>query len=120
MIPIFVEGTMNVFKHYGVIPGAIGRTAVDANVYIGKSAGSRADHPRWLHRIAGQAEGQGHAGTSWPFSATLSAKWLPSTPARSTALSAACAPTPMSEPGNVLFFILADAAPVTGSAPYSE
>ena len=38
MIPIFVEGTMNVFKHYGVIPGTIGRTAVDANVYIGKSA----------------------------------------------------------------------------------
>ena len=38
MIPIFVEGTMNVFKHYGVVPGAIGRTAVDANVYIGKSA----------------------------------------------------------------------------------
>jgi hypothetical protein len=25
-----------------------------------------------------------------------------------------------SEPGNVLFFILADAAPVTGVAPYSE
>ena len=38
MIPIFVEGTMNVFKHYGVVPGAIGRTAVDANVYIGKNA----------------------------------------------------------------------------------
>ena len=38
MIPLFIEGTMNVFKHYGVIPGVIGRTAVDANVYIGKSA----------------------------------------------------------------------------------
>ena len=38
LIPIFVEGTMNVFKHYGVMPGVIGRTAVDANVYIGKSA----------------------------------------------------------------------------------
>ena len=25
-----------------------------------------------------------------------------------------------SEPGNVLFFILADAAPVSGAAPYSE
>ncbi|MEI6031046.1 MAG: succinylglutamate desuccinylase/aspartoacylase family protein [Synechococcaceae cyanobacterium ELA739] len=38
MIRIFVEGTLNVFKHYGLIPGAIGRTALDSKVYIGKNA----------------------------------------------------------------------------------
>jgi predicted deacylase len=34
----FVEGTTNVLKSYGVIPGTIGRTAGDVGVYIGKYA----------------------------------------------------------------------------------
>lgn len=38
MIALFVEGTLNVLRHYGVIPGPIGRTASDAGVYIGDSA----------------------------------------------------------------------------------
>ena len=37
-IPAFVEGTMNCLKHYGIVPGAIGRTAADAGVVIGNSA----------------------------------------------------------------------------------
>jgi uncharacterized protein len=38
MVQQFVEGTMNVLKHYGVVPGPIGRTAADVNVFIGNSA----------------------------------------------------------------------------------
>lgn len=38
MIALFVEGTMNVLKHYGVIGGSIGRTATDAGAFIGNSA----------------------------------------------------------------------------------
>jgi predicted deacylase len=38
MIPLFVDGTMNVLKHYGVVPGPIGRTAADAGVFIGDGA----------------------------------------------------------------------------------
>jgi predicted deacylase len=34
----FVEGTMNVLKHYAVLPGPIGRTAADVNVFIGNTA----------------------------------------------------------------------------------
>lgn len=34
----FVEGTLNVLKHYGVVPGPIGRTAADVNIFIGDSA----------------------------------------------------------------------------------
>jgi uncharacterized protein len=37
MIPLFVEGTMNVLKHHGIIAGAMGRTAKDANVFIANS-----------------------------------------------------------------------------------
>jgi predicted deacylase len=35
MIPAFVEGTMNVLKHHGILPGAIGRTSKDTAVFVG-------------------------------------------------------------------------------------
>lgn len=38
MIALFVEGTLNVLKHYGVIGGSIGRTAADAGMFIGNGA----------------------------------------------------------------------------------
>jgi predicted deacylase len=34
MIALFVEGTMNVIKHHGIVAGPIGRTAKDTNVYV--------------------------------------------------------------------------------------
>ncbi|MGK6317104.1 M14 family metallopeptidase [Neorhizobium sp. DT-125] len=34
MIDLFVEGTMNVIKHHGILPGQIGRTGRDSNVFI--------------------------------------------------------------------------------------
>jgi predicted deacylase len=37
MIPLFVEGTMNVLKHHGIIAGAMGRTGKDSNIFIGNS-----------------------------------------------------------------------------------
>ena len=38
MIPLFVEGTMNVLKHHGVIAGAIGRTGRDTEIFVGNRA----------------------------------------------------------------------------------
>jgi predicted deacylase len=35
MIALFVEGTMNVLKHYGIVPGSMGRTGKDVKVFIG-------------------------------------------------------------------------------------
>jgi predicted deacylase len=37
MIPLFVEGTMNVLRHHGIIAGAIGRTGKDTNIFIANS-----------------------------------------------------------------------------------
>jgi uncharacterized protein len=37
MIPLFVEGTMNVLKHHGVISGPMGRTAKDTGIFVGNS-----------------------------------------------------------------------------------
>ncbi|MCK9907505.1 succinylglutamate desuccinylase/aspartoacylase family protein [Microbacteriaceae bacterium K1510] len=38
MIPLFVEGTMNVLKHHGILAGPMGRTSKDVGVFIGNSA----------------------------------------------------------------------------------
>lgn len=38
MIPLFVEGTMNVLKHHGIVAGPMGRTGKDVTVFVGNSA----------------------------------------------------------------------------------
>lgn len=37
MIPLFVEGTMNVLKHHKIIAGPMGRTGKDSGLFIGNS-----------------------------------------------------------------------------------
>jgi len=38
MISLFVEGTMNVLKHHGIVSGPTGRTGKDVTVFVGNSA----------------------------------------------------------------------------------
>jgi uncharacterized protein len=38
MIELFVEGTMNVFKHHKIIAGSMGRTGKDTKIFVGNSA----------------------------------------------------------------------------------
>ena len=38
MISLFVEGTMNVLKHHGIVAGPMGRTGKDVIVFVGNSA----------------------------------------------------------------------------------
>jgi len=38
MIALFVEGTMNVLKHHGIVPGQIGRSGKDVTVFVGNSS----------------------------------------------------------------------------------
>ncbi|MDQ6435020.1 succinylglutamate desuccinylase/aspartoacylase family protein [Mesorhizobium sp. LHD-90] len=38
MITLFVEGTMNVLKHHGIVAGPMGRTGKDVPVFVGNSA----------------------------------------------------------------------------------
>jgi len=37
MIQLFVEGTMNVLKHHGIVAGPLGRTGKDVRVFVGNS-----------------------------------------------------------------------------------
>ena len=120
MIPRFVEGTMNVFKHYGVIPGAIGRTAVDTNVYIGKSAfpvlATQGGFIELFVKLNDRVTpGQKVAVQRNTFGEVVAEYTSPVHGQIGGLRSDAT-----SEPGNVLMFILSSGAPVPGSAPYVE
>jgi predicted deacylase len=120
MIPIFVEGTMNVFKYYGVVPGAIGRKAVDANVYIGKSlVPVLTTHGGFIELLvklnAKVTSGQKLAIQRNAFGEVVAEYTSPV-----NGLVGGMRADATSEPGNPLFFILADAAPASGATPYSE
>jgi len=120
MIPLFVEGTLNVFKHYGVIPGPIGRTAVDANVLIGKNVytvvSSQGGFIEWLVKITDNVSaGQKLAIQRNAFGEVL-AEYTSPVQGRISALRTDAT----SEPGNVLAFILSTSAPASGAVPYAE
>jgi uncharacterized protein len=119
-IPIFIEGTLNVFKHYGVIPGAIGRTAADTNVYIGKNAmpvlTTRGGFIELLVKLEDDViVGQKLAIQRNAFGEVMAEYTSPASGRIGGIRSDAT-----SEPGNVLVFILADGATASATPSYLE
>jgi predicted deacylase len=119
-IALFVEGTLNVFKHYGVMPGAIGRTAVDANVFIGRNAAPvLTTHGGFIELLVKMNDtvrpGQKVAIQRNAFGEVVAEYTSPV-----NGLIGALRSDATSEPGNVLMFILSSGAAASGAASYSE
>jgi uncharacterized protein len=120
MISLFVEGTMNVLKHHGILPGPVGRTGKDVGVFIGNSAlpilatqGGLVEHLVKLNdkvdvgqKVAIQRNSFGEVVAEYTSSVAGEV-----TGQRSDA---------MSEPGNPLAFILFHKAAPDGSETYPE
>lgn len=120
MISLFVEGTMNVLKHYGIVAGPMGRTGKDVNVFVGNSAfpilatqGGIVEHLVKLNdkvepgqKVAIQRNSFGEVVAEY-----TSAVVGEITGQRSDA---------MSEPGNPLVFILFHKAAQEGAEAYPE
>ena len=120
MIPIFVEGTMNVFKPYGLVPGKIGRTAVDVNVFIAKNTvpvlTSHGGFIELLVKLNAKVKtGQKVAIQRNAFGEVVAEYTSPV-----NGLIAGLRSDATSEPGNVLFFILSSGAQLSGPDPYTE
>lgn len=120
MIPLFVEGTMNVLKLHGIIEGPIGRTGRDTGIFVGNSlfpvlatAGGIVEHLVKLtdtvspgQKIAIQRNMFGEIVAEYTSSVDGEIGGL-----RSDATS---------EPGNVLAFILFNQAKPSGAEAYPE
>jgi len=120
MISLFVEGTMNVLKHHGILAGPLGRTGKDVDVFIGNSAlpvlatqGGLVEHLVKLNdkvdagqKVAIQRNSFGEVVAEYTSSVAGEV-----TGQRSDA---------MSEPGNPLVFILFHKATSDGGETYPE
>jgi uncharacterized protein len=120
MISLFVEGTMNVLKHHGILAGPLGRTGKDVGVFIGNSAlpilatkGGLVEHLVKLNdkvdagqKVAIQRNGFGEVVAEYTSSVAGEV-----TGQRSDA---------MSEPGNPLVFILFHKPTPDGRETYPE
>ncbi|WP_029004450.1 M14 family metallopeptidase [Azorhizobium doebereinerae] len=120
MIQLFVEGTLNVLKHHGILAGPMGRTGKDVAVFVGNSAfpilathGGLVEHLVRLNdkvtagqKVAIQRNGFGEVVAEYTSGVAGEV-----TGQRSDALA---------EPGNPLVFILFHAAAPGGSETYPE
>lgn len=120
MISLFVEGTMNVLKHHGILAGPLGRTGKDVSVFIGNSAlpilatqGGLVEHLVKLNdkvdtgqKVVIQRNSFGEVVAEYTSSVAGEV-----TGQRSDA---------MSEPGNPLVFILFHKPPPVGGQTYPE
>ncbi|MCX5571508.1 M14 family metallopeptidase [Kaistia nematophila] len=120
MIPLFVEGTLNVLKLHGILPGPMGRTGRDVHVFVGNSAfpilateGGLVEHLVKLNdkveagqKIAVQRNGFGEVVAEYASGVAGEV-----TGQRSDA---------MAEPGNPLAFILFHRGSADGAEIYPE
>lgn len=120
LIAPFVEGTLNVLKHHGVIGGAIGRTGADSGMFIGNSAAPIvAKAGGFIEHLVGLNDkvraGQKVVVQRNAFGETVAEHVSPVDGDVGAIRSDAS-----SEPGNVLMFILFNQAPAAGTSAYPE
>jgi predicted deacylase len=120
MIPLFVEGTMNVLKHHGILAGPMGRTGKDVAVFIGNSAlpilathGGLVEH---LVRLNDKVE----AGQKVAIQRNAFGEVVAEYRSSVSGEVAGQRSDAMSEPGNPLAFILFHKATADGGETYPE
>ena len=119
MIQLFVEGTMNVLKHHGIVAGPMGRTGKDVRVFVGDSAfpilavqGGLVEH---LVKLNDKVEAGQKVAIQRNSFGEVVAEYSSSVAGEVTGQRSEA----MSEPGNPLTFILFNETPAGGQS-YSE
>jgi predicted deacylase len=120
MISLFVEGTMNVLKHHGIVAGPMGRTGKDVNVFIGNSSfpilatqGGLVEH---LVKLNDKVEAGQKVIIQRNSFGEVVAEYTSGVAGEMTGQRSDA----MSEPGNPLAFILYSTATLTGEETYPE
>ncbi len=120
LIAPFVEGTMNVLKHYGVVAGSVGRTSVDANVFIGDNAFPViASHGGFIEHLVRLNE-RVSAGQTVVIQRNSFGEVVAEYASAVHGEVGAIRSDASSEPGNVLMFILFKSTPAGSDGNYPE
>jgi predicted deacylase len=116
MIQLFVEGTMNVLKHHGIVAGPMGRTGRDVRVFVGDSAfpimavqGGLVEH---LVKLNDKVEAGQKVAIQRNSFGEVVAEYSSSVAGEVTGQRSEA----MSEPGNPLAFILFNKTPAGGES----
>lgn len=120
MISLFVEGTMNVLKHHGIVAGPMGRTGKDVDVFVGNSAfpilataGGLVEH---LVKLNDKVEAGQKVAIQRDSFGEVVAEYTSGVAGEITGQRSDA----MSEPGNPLVFILFNKATPDGGETYPE
>lgn len=120
MIALFVEGTMNVLKHHGILAGPLGRTAKDVGVFIGNAAlpivATRGGLVEHLVKINDKVDAGQKVAVQRNGFGEVVAEYTSSVAGRVTGQRSDA----MSEPGNPLVFILFHKTTPDGGETYPE
>lgn len=123
MIALFVEGTLNVLKHYGVVNGPIGRTAADASMLIGNAAFPIIATHGGLVEFHAKLDDEVKAGQTIAVQRNMFGEVVAEYTTAVNGKLAAYRTDASSDPGNVLAFVLFSqpgSSPRGGAQPYSE
>ncbi|MFT3733288.1 MAG: succinylglutamate desuccinylase/aspartoacylase family protein [Hyphomicrobium sp.] len=123
VIASFVEGTLNVLKHYGVVAGSPGRTATDANMMIGDAAFPIIATHGGLVEFLAKLNDDVKAGQKIAVQRNMFGEVVAEYATAADGRLAACRTDASSDPGNVLAFILfkrPEVTPQRGTETYTE
>jgi predicted deacylase len=123
IIALFVEGTLNVLKHYGVVSGPIGRTAADVSMLIGDAAFPIIATHGGLVEFRAKLDDDVKAGQTIAVQRNMFGEVVAEYTTAVNGRLAAYRTDASSDPGNVLAFILFNqpgSPPQGGVQPYSE
>jgi uncharacterized protein len=120
MIPLFVEGTMNVLKHHGIIAGPMGRTGRETGIFIGNSAyavlATNGGFVELLVKLKDKVEAGQRVAVQRNAFGEVVAEYTSGVTGEVTA----CRTDATSEPGNMLVAVLYNHAPPDPIDPIPE
>lgn len=120
MIPLFVEGTMNVLKHHGIVDGPLGRTGKDTGIFVGNSAHAvLATHGGFIEMLV-KPNDKVEAGQRLAVQRNVFGEVVAEYSSGVTGEVAACRTDATSEPGNMLVTVLYNRTPPDGVDPLAE
>jgi predicted deacylase len=120
MIPLFVEGTMNVLKHHGIIAGPMGRAGKETGIFIGNSAyavlATNGGFVELLVKLKDKVEAGQRVAVQRNAFGEVVAEYTSGVTGEVTA----CRTDATSEPGNMLVAVLYNHAPPDPIDPIPE
>jgi len=120
MIPLFVEGTMNVLKHHGIISGPIGRTGKDTGIFIGNSAHAVVATSGGFVELLVKLKDKVEAGQKLAVQRNAFGEVVAEYASGVSGEITACRTDATSEPGNMLVSVLYNRTPADSADPLSE